>query len=340
MELIEYIGDNMETASPTEALDKLTEEEIANGAIVADPKWGFRMMLEPKTGVTHPPIFTVDACEELRERYEIQPHDVIITTYPKCGTTWMQQIMKLLLHGSEIQGGPSMNARWFEWVASIKKQTNPVFIPMSVDEMLNLPVPTEDEGGLRGWQTHAPLHAVPWKGGLSQAAKVGAKLVIIARNPKDACVSKYHHAKRIPTLGFTGRWENFYPLYLADKIVYGSFWDWHRDWWNAKEEHPDTILWLFYEDMKKDLKKEISRLANFLSLERSEEEIEKITERCTFKTMKAEIDAKTGRTGSQSHYRKGEAGGWVDTFSEEQSNAFDERTEEMYKECTLRFECM
>jgi len=320
--------------SQTEAQDKLTEEDIANGVIVADSQWGYRMVLEPKAGVRHPPFFKIAACEELRERYEIKPHDVIITTYPKCGTTWMRQIMLLLLNGSDTEAVGSESVKWFEATVSSKDTHS------TVDDLIDLPIPSKEQSGLRAWLTHAPLHAVPWKGGLSEATKVGAKLIIVSRNPKDAAVSKYHHAKRVPMLHFTGSWDNFFPLYLADKIVYGSFWDWHRDWWNAKEKNSETILWLSYEDMKMNLKKEITRLALFLNLEASEEELEKITSRCTFKTMKEELDTKNGTEAKKSHYRKGEAGGWVNTFSEEQSKAFDIRTETMYKECTLRFECM
>merc|ERR1712127_1134086 len=43
-----------------------------------------------------------------------------------------------------------------------------------------------------------------------------------------------------------------------------------------------------FEDMKKDLAKEIKRISDFLCLERSDEEIAKVTERCTFTSMKTE----------------------------------------------------
>jgi hypothetical protein len=51
-------------------------------------------------GIPQNPSFRVDELEELATTFESRDGDVFICTYPKCGTTWMQQICHLLVHGA------------------------------------------------------------------------------------------------------------------------------------------------------------------------------------------------------------------------------------------------
>lgn len=321
---------------PTAAQDKLTEQEIASGLVVMDPRWGYRAVVEPN-GLVLPFDFHVGACEDMRKRMELRSHDVVITTYPKCGTTWMQQILLLLTRGADSKVNPMADAPWIEAsVCSYVRKEESIASPMmSIDEMLALEVPSKEHGGLRPWKTHSPVGSVPWKGGVAQANAVGAKLVIVSRHPKDAAISMLHHTKNIPPFAFDGNWEEFAPLFLEGKVEHSCFWDWHRDWWLAKEQYPDTVLWVHFEDLKKDFKNEIKRIVSFLGLEKSDEELEKVTERCTFSSMKTE--SKDRGDKKKGHFRSGKAGGWVDVMSAETVAAFDKKTEKMYSQCSLRF---
>ena len=331
----------METSSPTEAENKLTDEQRANGVRAMDPRWGYLVKFDD-LNIIQPPSFSFEVIYDLRNRLQLKSHDIIVATFPKCGTTWMQQIVLLLMKGSEAEVFPQKDGPWIEMTASRAVQpgggnnTHGMEL-LTVDQMLELPPPGAESSGKRLWKTHSPLRGAPWKGGVKGANKAGAKIIIVSRNPKDAAISKYHHTKRQPNLSFDGEWDDFVPLYLNEKTVYGSHWDWHCDWWQAKAEYPDTILWLQYEDMKKDLKGAVKSVAEFLDLQRTDEEIEKITDRCTFNSMKAEDDKRSGGDPKKSHLRSGKAGGWTDKFSEEMSSAFDERTERMYAETTFRF---
>jgi len=325
---------------PTAAEDKLTEEDRARGLEVMDPRWGYRAIVDHSRGLVQPMNFDNSACEELRNRFEIKPYDVMLLTYPKTGTIWMQQIVSLLLRGSDSQVNSIQDFKWPEWHASGSQNgINPMREKLlGIDDMMNLPAPTEELSGLRGWKTHSTLNDVPWKGGIEQAAEVGAKIVLVSRNPKDTCISKYHHTKKIPTICFDGDLDAFIPLFLAGRVSHGSFWDWHRDWWVAKEKYPETVLWLHYEDMKKDLGKEIRRVSDFLKLERNDDELDKVTERCTFNAMKKETDSRGGFAAKKNHLRSGKAGGWVDAMSPEIIEAFDAKTEKLYSDCGLRFD--
>lgn len=325
---------------PTVAVDQLSDEQKAQGITMMCPQWGLKMMVEPN-GLHVPPHFNAEASQEVRDRFELRSHDVVITTYPKCGTAWMQNILYLLRFGSDNKENPLHSTPWLEASASFaaNKINTPMSPSMTVDEMLALPEPEAEQSGFRAWKTHSPLGLVPWKGGVGAANDVGAKLIIVSRNPKDGAVSKFHHIKNMgPMLGFNGNWDDFVPLYLDGRVTYNSFWKWHRDWWIAKESYPETILWLHYEDMKKDLEKKIRKIVTFLNIEKADEEIKKVAHRCTFEVMKAESKARNDGASKKNHYRSGKTGGWVDVMSPEVVSLFDEKTKELYSECSLRFQ--
>ena len=57
-------------------------------------------------GVVYPPFIKAEALNELREKHTLRSSDIVIATFPKCGTTWMQQIVLTLLadgDGSKVR---------------------------------------------------------------------------------------------------------------------------------------------------------------------------------------------------------------------------------------------
>ena len=77
----------------------LTPAERAAGVLLADERWGYKYVQEAG-GFIQPFDFILPAVDELRAQLQPKAHDVYIATYPKCGTTWMQQLVLLLLRGS------------------------------------------------------------------------------------------------------------------------------------------------------------------------------------------------------------------------------------------------
>jgi hypothetical protein len=80
----------------------------------------------------------------------------------------------------------------------------------SVNLADNLPSP-------RVIKTHLPFEMLPPK--LLDTCKV----VFVSRNPKDCCVSYYHH---INDMGykFQGNFEDFAQLFIEGTLEYGSYW--------------------------------------------------------------------------------------------------------------------
>ncbi|QQP36612.1 Sulfotransferase 1A1, partial [Caligus rogercresseyi] len=51
------------------------------------------------------------------------------------------------------------------------------------------------------------------------------KVIYVTRNPKDVCVSFYHHEKLLNNHQYTGSFEKFAELFLEGKVAYGSYWE-------------------------------------------------------------------------------------------------------------------
>lgn len=64
--------------------------------------------------------------------------------------------------------------------------------------------------GRRCLKTHAPHHLVPWKGGVTAAGIGGGRrVIVVTRNPNDACVSMFHHSRDVESFAYTGDFQHF-----------------------------------------------------------------------------------------------------------------------------------
>lgn len=66
-------------------------------------------------------------------------------------------------------------------------------------------------------KTHIPVQLMP-----QSIFDVGAKVIYVARNPKDVAVSYYHFHKTLPVFQYTGDFETFSQLFVNDL---GKFFD-------------------------------------------------------------------------------------------------------------------
>ncbi len=170
--------------------------------------------------------------------FKPRPDDVLIATYPKAGTTWMQQIV----HG--LRTGGAMD---FDEI------TEPVpWIELAYD--LGHDLNADHAGAPRAFKTHFSWADVP----------KGCRYIYILRDPKDVAVSFYH---------FMDGWFLAPGAVSLDAFVYekfaenpqrGSYWSHLLSWWPHRNK-PD-FLFFCYEDMKADLPGAVARVADFLGL--------------------------------------------------------------------------
>ncbi len=191
--------------------------------------------------------------------FRLQPTDVVVATYPKCGTTWVQQIV----HGLRTAG--SMD---FEEISLVVPwiETAPL---LGID--LDAPQVAEP----RAFKTHLSWDLVP-KGG---------RYIYIVRNPEDALVSLYHFLNGIQFERDSIELQPFGEEKFLRPGRFGRYWEHLRSWWEQRLR--DDVLFLCFEDMKRDHERSIRRVADFMGLGHDEARVAIATQQSTFEFMRA-----------------------------------------------------
>lgn len=273
-----------------------------------------------------PEFFLVPEVVEAVMDYKPTEDDIFIVTYPKCGTTWTQFLVWEIMHKGAYP--PSPNQIMFRHI--------PFLEFTGIDAIKNLPKP-------RVMKTHLPFHLQPYS--------PSAKYIYIVRSPWDCCVSYYHHHRMepgMPQLGF----DQYFKLFLRGELGWGDFFDHVLSW--VQHKNDPNVLFLTYEDMKKDTRKVVLKIAKFLGESyyqdvQNEEIMENCLKHSNFKFLKslgmffpADINAKGDEaietvkqigevdrnTAGDSFkeiefFRKGEIGDWRNHFSQEQIKIFN-----------------
>jgi aryl sulfotransferase len=218
--------------------------------------------------------------------YRPRSDDIIVATFPKCGTTWTQRIVFMLLAGSAAPA--PMAVPWFDF-----RLRGPVE-----------PILQEAEAvvGRRQLKSHLPYDALP--------VHEGVKFIHVARDGRDAALSMHNHR-----LGFTPtananmdtvslgdpKFGDRHPVapedpaqwfheWLADGGAGGdpaaSYWAVERSYWSARRQA--NMLLVHYADLKADLAGEIARIARYLEIALPTPVIEEIAAAARFETMRAQ----------------------------------------------------
>ncbi|XP_055621717.1 luciferin sulfotransferase-like [Toxorhynchites rutilus septentrionalis] len=207
--------------------------------------------------------------EEIRN-FEVLEDDVWVITFPKCGTTWTQEMVWLLNN--------NLN---FERAKKISLEERFPFLELtgaltliggdSVGHVRSQPRP-------RHIKSHLPAMLLP-----DQVWTVKPKIVYVSRNTKDAATSFYHHYRNI--VGYDGSKEHFFDAFLSDNLIYAPFSGHVADYWQLRDE--ENMLFITYEQMKHDLRKVIEKVSSFLGKSYSEQEIEVLENHLSVESMRA-----------------------------------------------------
>ncbi|XP_038260107.1 sulfotransferase 1C2-like [Dermochelys coriacea] len=260
--------------------------------------------------------------------FQARPDDLLICTYPKAGTTWIQEIVDMIQQDGDLEKckrAPVHRRHPFiEWARPPQ--------PSGVEQAEAMPSP-------RTLKTHLPIKLLPPSFWEQQC-----KFLYVARNAKDCMVSYYHFQRMSKVVPDPGPWHEYFERFMAGKVGWGPWHDHVKGWWKVKDKH--CVLFLFYEDMKKDPKREIQKVAQFLEKNLDQELLEKIVYHTSFDVMKDNPMA--NRSGvalsimDQSispFMRKGTVGDWKNHFTVAQNERFDEDYEEKMTGTNLTF-CM
>ncbi|XP_063620660.1 sulfotransferase 1C4-like [Cydia splendana] len=252
----------------------------------------------------------------------VRPDDVWVATFPRSGTTWTQEIVWLLMNDFDIDKAVKipLQARYMFLEVKNSLYLEPQRIQnmdpealkegmsyiLSYDEIVAAPSP-------RFVKTHLPFSLLPTN--ILDTAKV----VYVARDPRDVAVSYYHHTKIF--WNYTGDFKSYWNLFINDLVLWSPFFPHIKEAW-ALRHHPN-LMFIFYEDMKKDLPATVRRIADFLGKEATDEKIMKLCEHVDIKNFKKNKSvnptwmAKIGNPNSEGFIRNGKAGTWREHFDDE-----------------------
>lgn len=265
--------------------------------------------------------------------YRSRKGDVIVATYPKCGTTWTQRIVALLIHQSPAPRDIMGEAPWIDTT---------LFGP--VEAML---ATLEEQSQRRSAKTHLPLDSFP--------VFEGMKVIHTVRDGRDACVSMHNHqlgmrpelvmhamADAPPELLARGprpptpedprdwflRWMDEAESYIAGGAFADlPFCEFHLTYWKQRKE--PWLLFVHYNDMKADLAGEMRRISDFLGIDTPQGLMPQLVEAATFETMKRDGEALLPRIkeafdrGSDRFLNKGTNGRWKDFLTRDDLARYD-----------------
>ncbi|MBN1239087.1 MAG: sulfotransferase domain-containing protein [Gammaproteobacteria bacterium] len=242
-----------------------------------------------------------------------RPHssDIFVCTYPKCGTTWMQYIVYLIVSkGKPLAAGESLT------------DVFPHLEEVGAEAVEALPEP-------RLIKTHLPYRLTP--------QRHEAKYVCVARNPFDCAVSFFHH-----TRGFVrhydfadGTFDDFFECFIAGEVDFGDYFEHLVSWYRRNEE--DNVLFVTYEDMQADVERIIVEVGGFLggaarAVTGDPRLRGLIRAESSFDSMRREQRRWSSErpAGMPDFVRKGVVGDWKSHFSAQQArrllDAFFEKT--------------
>ncbi|XP_040295539.1 sulfotransferase 1C2-like [Bufo bufo] len=268
------------------------------------------------------------SCEIWEQIYNFQARedDILIATYPKAGTTWMQEIVDLIMLDGDVE--KSMRAPCFVKVPFLDLYPKP--IPSGVEAANAMESP-------RLLKTHLPIQLLPpsfWE--------KNVKVIYVARNVKDCMVSYFHFQRMNKGLPDPGTWNEYFSTFTAGNVPWGSWFDHVIGWWKAKDKH--QILYVFFEDVIEDPKREIRKISQFLGKELREEVLDTIQLHTSFSAMKenpmTNMSVLPSCVFDQSvspFLRKGKVGDWKNHFLVAQNIVFDEEYQKKMEGIGLNF---
>ncbi|EAT33759.1 AAEL013976-PA [Aedes aegypti] len=197
---------------------------------------------------------------------EVRPDDVWLIAYPKSGITWCQEMIWLVCNNLD-----------YEKAASLKIDHRWCYLDLCTKMKHEEPLPMVSAPSPRFIKSHLPVALLP-----DRIWSVKPKIVYVRRNPKSVAVSYYHHYVSI--YGCTATKEQFMRAFLSDQILSSPYHQHVIEYHHL--DYPDNLLYLCYEDMKKDLKGTLRRVCSFFGKSYSDDQFDTLTQHLSFDSLK------------------------------------------------------
>ena len=269
--------------------------------------------------------------------FAMRADDIVIATYSKCGTTWTQRIVGMLVFGSAEPFAVQDSSPW------------PDFRVPPPGAMAAL---AETQKHRRFLKSHLPFDALP--------RYEGVKYIHVARDGRDAAMSMFNHKSNY-TPEVVARFTEISandpkfadtPFAWVPSDPAQHFHDWLDGWENAmgddgaddwtmerscwEARHDPDVLLVHFNDLKADREAEMRRIADFLEIETDPDVWPQIVAAAGFEAMKGKaaelMPSAEGiwKGGGGTFLHKGTNGRWRDVYRSEDMEAYDRRVAEEF----------
>lgn len=253
------------------------------------------------------------------DKIPLRGDDVLVVTPPKCGTTWMQTIVALLLSGDpEVETELTIKNPW---------------IDIRMREIEEVAERVAAMTHRRSLKSHTPLDGIPFH--------ETAQYICVFRHPLDAHFSYRNHVRNMP-LNVFDRW---YPEDDPDRITFKRFLDGGAEGFDgdamplahilqhyksalARADRPNVALF-HYADMCRDLPGTFERLNTLLQTDHPAHLLEVLTKVATFDHMSSDPAryAPSGGTpfwkSDAAFFHSGTSQKWVGNLTDSELAAYD-----------------
>ena len=264
------------------------------------------------------------------ESYTPRDDDVVIATYIKSGTTWMQAIVSHLIF-QDLQARSLMEVS--PWIDTSLWPITRVELAKLLDAMEHR----------RFLKSHLPLDGLPFY--------PAVKYIVVGRDARDVFLSLWNHYRNytpefyeranqpahikrplppcpVDIREFWRQWTTRgWFAWESQGYPFWSILHHTQTWWDFR--HLPNILFVHYNDLLQDLEGEIRRVARYLEIDASEELLSRIAHAVSFGTMKRQADRLvpdhevTFSSGARVFVNKGTTGRWRAVLDEEDLKLYE-----------------
>jgi hypothetical protein len=272
--------------------------------------------------------------------FEFHPGDIVISTPPKAGTTWMQAICALLIVQNPV---PPTSDQISPWLDSPLRPLDDVRAQLAA------------QTHRRFIKTHTPLDGLPWDERVTY--------LCVARDPRDLAISWDNHlfntnfkaffAARERAIGtadlaelktaggrpsFSARkrfWSYMDGPYDPDNLDPNlAFAVHHATTFWAVRDRPNVVL-VHYRELKADLDGQMRRLAGLLGIEVPEQLWPELVAAATFESMKGRARAHAPESSNaiwrnpDKFFHRGTSGQWHKVMRKDDNARYATRVAEL-----------
>ncbi|KAI3872528.1 hypothetical protein MKX03_012227 [Papaver bracteatum] len=292
----------------------------------------------------------IEDVKNAQQNFKASDTDVVISTLPKSGTLWLKALAFAIVNRFRYPCSPGSKDYHHHPVLTVSPHDLVPFFDWR-------PTPADDSPGdvtmhdsaCRLIGTHVPYPSLPE----SIKTNTNCKIVYMCRNPRDNLISAWQFVNKrraalppsidnLPPLSL----EEAFELFCDGVSIFGPFWDHVLGYWKESLEKLHKVLFMKYEDLKKEPTTHLKRLAGFLGCGFTLEEerqgvIEDISRLCSFETMTNLEMNKTGawknHIENKIFFRKGENDDWKNYLTPEMIKRLDCLMEEKLQGSGLVF---